>query len=763
MRAKLKQLLWQWRGVLLAVPNVTGIVIALRFMGLLEFLELTALDQFFLLRPQQPVDERIVIVEINESDITKLKGWPINDDVLAKVLNNIKQQQPQAIGLDIYRDLPLNPGYQNLVKTFKTTPNLIGVEKLSDTSDSSSVKPPPELKKLNQVGANDFPLDKDGKIRRALLYAGLPDGSNLESFGLKLSLLYLKPRGITEKPAANNPNYLQLGKGVFPTFEANDGGYFRADDRSYQILLNYRGGINRFSRVSIYDVLENRIPPGLMQGKIVLVGATAESLKDLFWTSYSSKVMGAPERMAGVAIHANLISQILSSALEGRPQIKTLPEAIEWLWILFWSMVGATLCWQHRHITNETKKFSLTNTTSSIVIATSCLVGGSYLAFLFAWWIPIVPPLFALTGSAIAVTQYIARSAAEMRRTFGRYVTDEVVANLLETPSGLKLGGERRKVTVLMSDLRGFSAVSERLPPEQVVAILNVYLGAMADVINHYNGTINEFIGDGIFVMFGAPVSREDDSQRAIACAIAMQLAMKPVNEHNQQMNLPIIEMGIGIHTGEVVAGNVGSQKRAKYSVVGSHVNLTSRIESYTVGGQILISEETLKDATIDPYINIRIDGELRVEPKGIKAPITIYDIGGIGGKYNLNLPKSDDNMLQLSEEIPVEYTILEGKHAVGTIFKGEIVKLSEHGGILRSPNSLDSLTNLKMRLLNAPEILPGEGDIYAKVLKKSSDDDSYFLIRFTAMPPQPKAILDSRLKAESSNHHMEQSGNTKN
>lgn len=585
----------------------------------------------------------------------------------------------------------------------------------------------------------------------------MPDGNNLESFGLKLALLYLKPQGITEKPSENNPNFLQLGKGIFPNFESNDGGYLRADDSSYQIILNYRGGIDRFTRVSINDVLDNRISPDLMRGKIVLVGATAESLNDLFWTPYSSKLIGAPVRMAGVAIHANLISQILSSALESRPQIKTLAEPIEWLWILFWSMVGASLCWQHRHVIHENKKFSLTNTTSSIVLATACLVGGSYLAFLFAWWIPIVPPLLALTGSAIAVTQYIARSAAEMRRTFGRYVTDEVVANLLETPSGLKLGGERKKVTVLMSDLRGFSAVSERLPPEQVVAILNVYLGAMADVINHYNGTINEFIGDGIFVMFGAPVSREDDSQRAIACAIAMQLAMKPVNEHNQQMNLPIIEMGIGIHTGEVVAGNVGSQKRAKYSVVGSHVNLTSRIESYTVGGQILISEETLKDANTDPYINIRIDGQLRVEPKGIKAPITIYDIGGIGGKYNLHLPKSDDNMLKLSEEISVEYTILEGKHAVGTIFNGEIVKLSEHGAILRSPNSLDSLSNLKMRLLNAPEIAPGEGDIYAKVLKKAPDDDSYFLIRFTAMPPKPKEVLDNRLKSESSSNKSEQ------
>ncbi|BAY24934.1 adenylate/guanylate cyclase with Chase sensor [Calothrix sp. NIES-2100] len=746
MRAKLKQLIWQWRGVLLAVPNVTAIVIALRFTGWLQLLELAALDQFFIFRPQEPVDERIVIVEINEPDINKLGQWPISDAVMAKVLDNIKQQQPRAIGLDLYRNLPINPGHEKLIKIFATTPNLIGVQKVSHTADSFQVNPAPELKQRQQVGANDLPLDGDGKIRRGLLYVGLEDETSLEGFGLKLALLYLKTEGITPKASAKNPNFLQLGKGVFPIFEANDGGYMGADAGSYQVLLNYRGTMKHFPKVSISDVLEKRVPANLMQDKIVLIGSTAESLKDLFYTPYSSNLFASPERMAGVVIHANLISQILSSALQGRPEIKTLPEQLEWLWILFWSIFGATLCWQQRHSSTEKRHVPfMANGTGSVFIVAGFLLGGSYLAFLFAWWIPVVPPLLALAGSAIAVTQYIARSAAEMRRTFGRYVTNEVVANLLETPSGLKLGGERRKVTVLMSDLRGFSAVSERLAPEQVVAILNVYLGAMADVINKYNGTINEFIGDGIFVMFGAPVSREDDSQRAIACAIAMQLAMKPVNEHNQQMNLPILEMGIGINTGEVVAGNVGSQTRAKYSVVGSHVNLTSRIESYTVGGQILISEDTLKDANI----GLRIDGELRVQPKGIKAPITIYDIGGIEGKYNLYLPQSEEHMLHLKQEIPLEFTILEGKDATGTIFQGQLICLSDNGGQLRSEHSLEPLSNLKIKLLNAPDIPPGEGDLYAKVLKKSTEEAHHFLIRFTAVPPKVAAILDTMRESE--------------
>ncbi|BAY13407.1 CHASE2 domain-containing protein [Calothrix sp. NIES-2098] len=399
-----------WKEIFGAITFIC-IIIILRSLGLLQLLELAGLDQLFLLRPKEPVDERIVIVEINEPDITKLKQWPINDEILSNVLIKIKQQKPIAIGLDIYRDLPLDPGHQKLVKVFETTPNLIGVQKVSESSNSFSVGSPPELRKRNQVGANDFPLDKDAKIRRALLYAGLKDGSNLESFGLKLALLYLQPQGITEKPAANNPNYLQLGKGIFPYFETNDGGYVGANAGSYQILLNYRGTINRFPVVSINDVLENRISQNLMRGKIVLIGATSESLNDLFWTPYSSKIFGTPERMPGVAIHANLISQILSSALEGRPQIKTLSEPIEWLWILVWSIVwsivGSTLVvtslyWQQKY-SRLPLILLIANNTSSIVIVggCGCLLGGSYLAFLSGWWLRFVPSILSLVGSVI--------------------------------------------------------------------------------------------------------------------------------------------------------------------------------------------------------------------------------------------------------------------------------------------------------------------------------------------------------------------------
>ena len=225
-----------------------------------------------------------------------------------------------------------------------------------------------------------------------------------------------------------------------------------------------------------------------------------------------------------------------------------------------------------------------------------------------------------------------------VREVFGRYVTDEVASTLLDSPEHLKLGGEKRTVTILMSDLRNFTPLSEKLDPEQVVSVLNRFLGRMVDVILKYKGTIDEFIGDAILVIFGAPISEttQEDALRAAACAIEMQQVMVEFNQENIGLGMPELEMGIGLNTGEVVVGNIGSQRRMKYSVVGSPVNLASRIESFTLGGQILISHTTLRELGD----NARVDGRLRVKVKGIEGPVSIFDLGGVGEPYNVELPE---------------------------------------------------------------------------------------------------------------------------
>lgn len=222
-----------------------------------------------------------------------------------------------------------------------------------------------------------------------------------------------------------------------------------------------------------------------------------------------------------------------------------------------------------------------------------------------------------------------------VRRVLGRYVTDEVAEHVLSAPEELHLGGQRREVTILMSDLRGFTVMSDRLTPETVVSVLNHYLHHMVDIALKWGGTIDEIIGDALLIIFGAPLPQEDHAARAASCAIEMQQAMAVVNQCLNRDGLPSIACGIGMNTGEVVVGNIGSEKRMKYSVVGSPVNLTARIESLTIGGQILASEATTKALGA----RARVDGKLRVNMKGFDKPVTIYEIGGID---DLEVPAED-------------------------------------------------------------------------------------------------------------------------
>jgi len=753
MWAKLKQRIWEWRGVWIATPCLTILLLGLRWTGGLQMLEWALFDRYFRLRPPESPDDRIVLVTIDESDLRHVGQWPVPDRVLANLLEKIKAQQPRAIGLDIYRDLPVQPGHEELVKIYQSTPNLIGIKKVVGDEDAFGVNPPPELAELDQVSANDFVEDADGKIRRGFFYLNDRDGNPVYSLGFTLAWLYLEADEIYVS-LTEDEGFIQFGDVVFPPFEANDGGYVRADASGYQVLLNFRGPSclqdpNQcpYQMFSMTEVLENKIPLGRMRDRIVLIGSTAESLKDFFFTPYSSGIITSPEPTAGVEIHANLISQILDSTLADRPLVKTWSDFLEGWWIFTWSAFGATVTWKWRYAQGSTKISFLTS--GSLCLAVGTLFGTTYVAFLAGWWLPFVPPLIGLLGSAIAIQGYIARSAGEIRKTFGRYLNDGVIANLLESPDGFKLGGENRTVTLLLSDLRGFTALAKPLPPEQVVHLLNIYLDRMCQVIEDYNGTIDKFIGDAILVIFGAPTNREDDPDRAVACAIAMQVAMKEINQQLCDLNLPFIEMGIGIHTGQVVVGNIGSHKHAEYTVIGSEVNLVSRIESYTVGGQILISSATMNAVES----TLRIDDETVVNPKGFNQEITIYEVGGIGGKYMQLMPKPEQELLVLKSEISLIYTVLDGKHVSNIQYRGTLVKASNSFAQIKTDRLIETLSNIKINLVFRPTIESTSTedssdeenlDIYAKVIKKCSVYEYDFLIRFTSMPPQVATQLST-------------------
>ena len=773
---KLKKIIWEWRGVCVTVPTITGLIIILRLLGWLQNLELYTFDLYMRLRPLETRDERIVIVGITETDIRKQQTATFSDEVYAKLLTKLQAMKPKAIGLDIYRDIPIAPGSEELAEIFSSSSNIVGITKVIGDSDRQRVPP---HKSLNLYGSNDLFLDPDDqRVRRNLLTITNEDQELCESyhvfnhdepcelyysFGVLLALLYLDTQEIEVETLEQYNNWWKLQNTIFTSLYKNDGGYRNVDDGGYQILLNYRGSNNNFDIVSLSDVLEDKVPLEWGKDRIILIGHVGESSGDFFFTPYS---INPVDRMSGVEIHANIASQMLGVALDNRQILHTpsdlifflfkasksslLHEVLDGIWIFLWALIGAVLTWQIRY-SDVNKSISFVKFIS-VLIAGTILIIITFIAFVYSWWFPVVPPLLALIGSTIAITAYIARMAGDIRNTFGRYLSNEIVATLLESPEGLKLGGERRKITILTSDLRGFTAISERLQPEEVVKILNFYLGYMADVITKYNGTIDEFMGDGILVLFGAPIPREDDGKRAIACAVEMQLAMKPVNEQMKKWGLPPLEMGLGINTGEVVVGNIGSEKRSKYGVVGSQVNLTYRIESYTIGGQIIVSETALAEANT----KIKIVGQREVSPKGVKKAITIYEIGGIEDEYNIFLPEEEEIYCNLEVPIKLQYSMLEGKDISKKINLAQIIELSEKNAKiqlnlsdleleepLKSPKPL---TNIKMNFLDDQNQVNTE-DIYAKVLEQPASKGCFF-IRFTAQPPDIKKKLEQIYQA---------------
>lgn len=394
--------------VLLTAVGVAGCVVFVRLTGLMQVWELALLDQSFRLRPLEPVDKRIVVVGIDESDLRQVGQWPIPDTVLARLLKSLKTYEPRAIGLDLYRDLPVSPGHNELTQVYATTPNLIGIRKIGDRVDPG-VPSPPMLESQNQIGFNNLVSDLDGKVRRGLLY-WKAEGKQHQSFALKLSLLYLQAKGIKPTPAAVDSRYLQLGKGVFRILEPNDGAYINVEALGYQFLANPRGPANRFVHVSLSDVLEGRVPKEVLHDRIVLIGSTAVSLKDFFYSSYSGGFFGSasPEQVSGVELQANFISQILSSAIDGRPMLQVWSDPAEWLWIVLWSWIGAALSWRLR----SPLQSSLAILSAGAGLALFCFV-----AFLGGWWLPLLPAGLALITSSVAIIAHIAHLEEELKRS----------------------------------------------------------------------------------------------------------------------------------------------------------------------------------------------------------------------------------------------------------------------------------------------------------------------------------------------------------
>ncbi len=613
-------------------------VISLRSTGSLEALELAAYDWYIRSRPEPSLsDSRIVLITITETDIRNQGRWPLTDTTLARALEILSQYQPRAIGLDLHRDVPVPPGREALEAILTSARNIIVAEKFGHGAELG-IPPPSVLENTDQVGFNDVVVDPGGIVRRGLLF--LDDGANVSyAFALRLALLYLQAEGITPQPDASNPQHIRLGHTTIRPFASNDGGYVGADARGYQFLLDFREVRRSFPSFSLTALLSEEIAPEVVKDKIVLVGVAAESVKDFFYTPYS-RGLYAKQQIPGIALHAHIVSQLLRSGLEGSAPVATLSEWYEGCWILLWSVLGSILGLRVR----SPWRFLLLAVSGLLIL--SLVV---YCAFLRGWWIPLVPPAMTWLISATILTAYMSNQEKGQRallmQLFAKHVSPEIAEAVWQQREQFLRGGRPRSqelmVTVLFSDLKGFTSVSEKMNPQALMDWLNTYAETMAQLVIEYGGVIDDYTGDGLMANFGVPLARtteaeiRQDAKNAVNCALAMERELNRLNILWQEQHLPTMEMRIGIFTGPAIAGSLGSAQRLKYTIVGDTVNIASRLESFAKDlddqnltrspCRILIGEATLQ--YLDHQFKTQRIGEVSL--KGKEQRITVYRVVG--------------------------------------------------------------------------------------------------------------------------------------
>lgn len=396
--------------VLLASAAITALVVGVRYVGMLQPLELQAFDQLQRLRPEERLDPRLLVITVTEADIRaqKQRKGSLSDRALGQLLEKLEQYQPRAIGLDIYRDFPVEPDNKELATRLQQNQHFIAVCKSSDSElDPDGVPPPPEVPSERQ-GFSDFVEDPDGVVRRHLLTL-TPDPASpctaSYSFSTLLAFHYLAGEGILPKftPDGN----LQLGTTVFKRLKAHTGGYQQVDARGNQVLLNYRSSQSHqkiAAQVTLTQVLSNQVNPKSVKDRIVLIGATGPSAGDVWFTPYGT---GPNEKVPGVFMHAQMMSQILSAVLEQRPLLWVWSQPGEALWIWGWSLVGGILAWRCR---------SPLYLVLSGGIALGALYGLSFGLLLKGGWVPLLPSAIALVATGGSVRTYAASQAKDITK-----------------------------------------------------------------------------------------------------------------------------------------------------------------------------------------------------------------------------------------------------------------------------------------------------------------------------------------------------------
>lgn len=582
-------------------PTVISLIIVLFFFVLSVFslAESNLHDLLFFTRSNQP-HEDILIVEIDDFSQEKIGRFPWDRKEYAKLIDilNTEGKKPAVLAFDI-AFFEKAEGDEELEESLrKASANnlkiVMAAQLKGGSGNTKQIQPIDVFDKYVLNGYVNLFSEEEGIIRKApLRYYNSPD----YYFGFA--------NVITQEYSNEKDMDLKI------------------ENLPDNILINFTGPAGNISRVSFYDVLQGDIPGEIFKDKIVLVGATAPTLHD------DRPVPGSSDFMPGVEIHANTIDTIISN--------RVFSEVEPILTIFFIAILALGIGF-------VTQKLEPLVSSIITVASIAMYVLIAVVLFSFNLLVPIFYPILVilLTWLVNYIAKYIQKSVEEkkVKEVFSNYVSKEVLGEILKNIDDLQLGGKKRNMTVLFSDIRGFTGVSEKVPAQKLLPVLNDFLTVQSVEIMKNQGIIDKFIGDAVMALFGAPLDDKDHAYHACLAAIAMAINTEHFKPFTSVANIPHFEIGIGINSGEMVVGNIGATTRFNYTAIGDNVNLASRLESLNklYGSQILISENTAKavresskfvDLAKDNYesgkINcVQID---RVMVKGKSNAVDIYNV----------------------------------------------------------------------------------------------------------------------------------------
>jgi adenylate cyclase len=672
----LRRLVSPARRVYLIAASVAILVFALFFWApeFLKVVETKLYDLHFMLRGARNPGDQVVIVAIDEKSVAAIGRWPWPRSVLARLVTALSAAGAKVVALDILVSEPEKSGELRAADELS--------ERLAARGLSASSGPGQLVREELTALARE--ADHDGQLERAIAQSdrvvlpimfeikpGVPSGapvpsgpplrSALTSFGnyaerglfpppsaleagLPIPGLAKAARDLGHVTMVADPDgttrwealifeyrgyyypslavqAVRLAGGIEPAAVKLDFGRALhvgpADiplDPRDRMLIDYAGPAGTFRYISVADVLAGRIAKDALRDRIVFVGGTAAGIYDLRVTPMSPI-------LPGVEKHANVAANILDGKFLRRPDWVELLETAS---ILFWPFLIAWMLPRLRPMVSA----------ATVLLLWGAYFGAVHLAFRSGLWLPLVYPSLAMGLTFVGVTIYRLfteeRQRIWIKRAFQRFVSPEVVERLVDNPGALQFGGEVRTLTVLFTDIRDFTTYTERHPPQEVVHILREYLTRMADQVITHQGTLDKFIGDAVMAIFGAPVALPDHAERACRAALAMIAELEQLQAKWAAEGREPFRMGIGINTGEMVVGNLGSEQLFDYTVVGDGVNLGARLESlnkeYKTDKPIIISEGTYE--AVKDKLDVRRLGEVIV--KGKTRPVVIYELQGI-------------------------------------------------------------------------------------------------------------------------------------